>query len=299
MGPVRTDDDKGDAPTLSLVLPVYNGERYLRQALDSIFAQQWTDFEVIAVDDCSTDATPVILADYAARYSHMRVLTNAVNSKLPASLNAGFRVARGSWFSWTSDDNILLPQTFARLFAAVRDHPDADVVYANYRMMDAAGAPRQLVEVRPSSELIFGNVVGCCFLYRRAVDAENGGYDPALFGVEDYDFWLRAAQHGCHFQPVDEELYLYRRHDRSLTDQRARKIHALVAERLLPEIARLPASARRAEAYVRLVCRDPFTLRWKWLGQAFADDPAVVLRATPQIVAWLRRCLSMRRPRAG
>ena len=108
-------DAQGAAPLISLVLPVYNGARYLPLALDSIFAQSFTDFELIAVDDCSTDATPAILADYAARHPNMRVLTNQANSKLPASLNNGFRAARGRWFSWTSDDNLLHPDTLEQL----------------------------------------------------------------------------------------------------------------------------------------------------------------------------------------
>ena len=87
--------ERARAPLISLVLPVYNGERYLRDALDSIFAQSFTDFELIAVDDCSTDATPAILADYAARHPNMQVVTNAQNRKLPASLNNGFHLARG------------------------------------------------------------------------------------------------------------------------------------------------------------------------------------------------------------
>ncbi len=62
-------------PLISLVLPVYNGERYLRGALDSIFAQTFSDFELIAVDDCSTDTTPAILAEYAARHPNMQVVT--------------------------------------------------------------------------------------------------------------------------------------------------------------------------------------------------------------------------------
>lgn len=73
-------------PLVSIVLPVYNGQKYLRESLDSILAQTVQDWELIAVDDCSTDATPQILADYAARDSRIRIMRNAENQRLPRSL---------------------------------------------------------------------------------------------------------------------------------------------------------------------------------------------------------------------
>lgn len=281
-------------PLISLVLPVYNGARFLPAALDSIFAQSFTDFELIAVDDCSSDATPAILADYAARYPNMRVLTNAANSKLPASLNNGFRAARGTWFSWTSDDNLLHPDTLEQLAAEAQADP-ADILYADFRVIDGDGVFVRQETVEPPENLLFGNAVGCCFLYRREVDAALGGYDEQLFGVEDYDFWLRAAAHGFSFRPVHRELYSYRRHGESLTDTRARQIHALTAQVMLREIEALPSSPRRAEAYVRLACRDPYTLRWHLLGVAVRDDPVVVMRHLPAIARWLKYALWVRR----
>ena len=94
------------SPKISVVLPVYNGERYLRESLDSILAQTMGDFELIVVDDCSTDATSVILAEYAVRDSRIRIIRNAENQKLPRSLNIGFAEARGEYLTWTSDDNV-------------------------------------------------------------------------------------------------------------------------------------------------------------------------------------------------
>ena len=84
------------APLITIVLPVYNGSHYIAEALDAILAQTYTNFEVVAVDDCSTDATPQILADYAVQDSRIRIVSNKVNLKLPASLNAGHRA--GGYF---------------------------------------------------------------------------------------------------------------------------------------------------------------------------------------------------------
>lgn len=285
---------KAAGPIVSIVMPVYNGERFLREAIDSVLGQTFTQFELIVVDDCSTDSTPAILAEYAARDPRLAIVKNARNMKLPASLNAGFAAARGQWFSWTSDDNVLLPSMLARLMAEAAGNPYADIIYSDYRIIDAEGARRGRVVAGPRERLIVDNVVGCSFIYRRDVDRALGGYDADLFGLEDYDFWLRAARAGYAFHPVAEELYLYRRHDSSLTDTRARKIREMIARVLPGHIASLPPSPLRAEAHLRLATRDPFTFRWRAVLAALSDDPCTVLRSGRDITAWLKASIRTR-----
>lgn len=282
------------APLISLILPVYNGAHYIRSALDSIFAQSFTDFELIAVDDCSTDETPHILAEYAARHDIMRVITNDVNSKLPASLNNGFRIAKGQWLSWTSDDNILRPDMMEKMMISIHEEPDNDIYYADYRIIDEEGKLLHPVSVRQADNLIYGNVIGCCFLYSREVDQALNGYNENLFGVEDYDFWLRAMQHGFRFHPIHQELYLYRRHGQSLTDTISRHIHERTIGIMLPVINALPKSPRRASAYINLACRDAGTLRWKFLWLAFRDSPLSLLTHCGKIARWLKFSISTR-----
>lgn len=294
----------GNVPAISIVLPVYNGAKFLRAALDSVFDQSFAGFELIAVDDCSTDATPAILAEYSAREPRMRVITNQVNRKLPASLNAGFASARGAWLSWTSDDNLLLPDMFARLIEARDANPEADIIHADYRVIDEMGEERSRVTTGPASDLVIDNTIGCCFLYRREVDAALGGYDESLFGIEDYDFWLRAMDHGFTFHRTAIAPYLYRRHGGSLTDTRARHIHALLHERLYQIVSTLPCSRLRARARVRLATRNPYTFRPQLLIAALFDSPAIVAGQWREILRWLRTSLGVKlrgnlRRRAG
>ena len=286
------------APAVSLVLPVHNGERYLREALDSILAQTFADFELIAVDDCSTDASPAILAEYAAREPRMRVLTNAANLKLPASLNRGFAEARGRWFGWTSDDNVLRPNMLARLLEAAAAHPECDIVYSDYVLIDEHGNAVERRSVAPAEDLVLGNVVGCSFLYRAEVDRALGGYDENLFGLEDYDFWLRAARR-FRFLPLHEDLYFYRRHASSLTSARGRQIRRMAARLMKREIDALPRGPRRAAAYVNLCCRDPYTLRPWLLWLAWRDDSATVRSERDAIGRWLRYAIRLRLQYAG
>ncbi len=275
-----------DAPRVSLVLPVFNGERYLATAIDSILAQSFADFELICVDDCSNDATPAILAEYAARDARIRVVRNATNLKLPASLNRGFREARGEWFSWTSDDNILRPNMLERLLHHAREHPGHDVFHADFIEIDEHGAEGKRFIVKQAQQLALGNCVGACFLYRRTVDAALGGYDETLFGVEDYDFWLRAARQFSFFQ-IHEDLYQYRKHPDSLTSARARSIQLLAGQLMQREISLLPRSAWRAKCYINLACRNIYRIRLDLLMHALRDDPVVFAQGLPGILRWL------------
>lgn len=86
-------------PEISIVLPTYNGERYLKQSIESILGQTYTDWELIVVNDCSTDSTQEIIDFYRKKDTRIRTIFNCTNQKLPESLNIGFREAKGEYFT--------------------------------------------------------------------------------------------------------------------------------------------------------------------------------------------------------
>ena len=92
-------------PLVSIILPVYNGERYLKQSIESCLNQTYKNIELIIVNDCSTDSTSLIIDEYLLKDNRVRVIDNHINKKLPASLNIGHSQIRGAYVSWTSDDN--------------------------------------------------------------------------------------------------------------------------------------------------------------------------------------------------
>jgi glycosyltransferase involved in cell wall biosynthesis len=276
-----------------MVMPVYNGARYLDAALRSVLAQDFTDFELICVDDGSSDATPAILAAHAAADPRIRHLTNAVNIGLPATLNRGFAVARSAIFGWTSHDNLLRADMLSTLVAALDADPAADIVYAGYSVIDANDAVLRYHPPRSAEDRWFGNPVGAAFLYRAGVDAALGGYDESLFGAEDYDFWLRAARRFT-LRPIDRDLYLYRRHGDSLTDRRSTEIKDMVARLVQRELALVDDPAIRAAALLRLALSDRQRWRSDLVGAALGARPAAVLTALPALarhgarIAWKR-----------
>jgi glycosyltransferase involved in cell wall biosynthesis len=278
-------------PRVSMVMPVFNGEQYLRAALDSVLAQDFRDFELICLNDGSSDVTSDILAEYAAKDARIVYRDNPRNIGLPASLNAGFALARGEYHSWTSHDNLLRHDMLSTLVSLLDADISVGVVYAGYSVIDGDGAILRYHPPRPAEDRWFGNPVGAAFLYRREVTEALGGYDESLFGAEDYDFWLRAARQFT-LQRVDRDLYLYRRHDASLTNQRSMQIKDLVAKVLLRELNDEPDGRLRAEAMMHLVLTDNAKFRAALVGKAFAASPGVMMAKLPALGYHLARIFS-------
>jgi glycosyltransferase involved in cell wall biosynthesis len=200
-------------PLISIILPTYNGSRYLRRSIESCLSQSFSNIELIVVDDCSTDDTAGIIEQYALADSRIRVIRNEVNRALPASLNKGFAVARGEFFTWTSDDNLFSDTALQTLLDNIRG---ADIIYSSYHVIDESGRRMDKFSGTPE-EILFKCVVGACFLYKRTVHEQLGGYDETKFRMEDMDFWLRAfPKFKASFIDIPD-LYAYRKHNNSLT----------------------------------------------------------------------------------
>lgn len=203
-------------PLVSIVLPTYNGSRYLREAIDSCLAQTYSHWELILVDDCSSDATPQIIAEYVARDPRIRSLHHPTNRKLPAALNTGHAAARGHYLTWTSDDNRFLSRALEEMVGFLEQHPPIGMVYADCVVIDEQGRYVSPYPAQPASSLAYQNTLGPCFLYRRSVYQAIGEYDRDLFLAEDYDYWLRVYRQ-FEMAPLPMVLYEYRMHGHSLT----------------------------------------------------------------------------------
>ena len=203
-------------PKVSIILPTYNGQAYIEEAITSILNQTFEDFELIVVDDCSTDHTPGLLESFRLQDSRIKIITNKQNLKLPASLNVGHRMAKGEYLTWTSDDNTLHDNFLERL-VNVLETSSEDVVYSDFNVINDHSKHIRVYKVSPVSLLPFENGIGASFMYRKEV-FQKFNYNEDLHGIEDYDFWVRAAQVFC-FKHIDEILYNYRIHRASLTSQ--------------------------------------------------------------------------------
>lgn len=270
-------------PTISIVLPVYNGQRYLPESIESILAQTYPHFELIIVDDCSTDKTPYIIAAFAGQDKRIKPIRHTENKQLPGALNTGFNAAQGAYFTWTSDDNLYRPKALETMLDFLQKNPAVDVVYADYTLMDSQGKETRYVEVAPPNAIVYKAVVGACFLYKRGVHEALGGYDETMFLAEDYDFWMRAALR-FNLVPLHEDLYLYRMHEGSLTEQKRVRVMAQ-RETMLRKHLPLFTQAQpqdMAQAYVHLVTlaqlrNDAQVARTYW-RKAFSYAPFLTIR---------------------
>ena len=202
---------------VSIILPVYNGGRYLEQSIRSCLNQTYSNIELIIVNDCSTDNSAEIIESFRSENSRIKVLNNSINSQLPNSLNFGHELASGRYITWTSHDNIYDENAVDELIRHIA-YTNVDIVYSHYRLIDHANNYIREKKQKTIENLLFQNTIGCSFLYKREVFTELKGYKANFFLVEDYDFWLRASQI-FKFSVVPKYLYSYRIHDDSLTNQ--------------------------------------------------------------------------------
>lgn len=208
-------------PMVSIVMPVYNGERYLKESIDSIISQSFLDWELILVNDCSSDRSFEIMKEY--NDSRIRIINNETNQKLPRSLNIGFNHASGRYFTWTSDDNWFGEKALEHMVLFLEKNPRYAMVYCSMYFIDSDGEIEGTFS-EGTGKLYYNDVVGGCFLYRREAAEKTGEYDEDMILVEDYDYWLRInAQYEIYH--LESFEYYYRRHKGSLTQTKTNLIN--------------------------------------------------------------------------
>jgi glycosyltransferase involved in cell wall biosynthesis len=200
------------APLVSVVMPVYNGERYLRPAIDSILNQTFADFEFLIVDDASTDGTKEILESYSDK--RIQVLTNETTQGISFSRNRGILAARGEFLAQMDADDVSRPRRFERQVEFLRQNPDVGLCGTWALQITAEGkllrdwSPICDTRLYPHQFLFHCHIVNPSVMGRTRVFQENL-YDPAYDMAEDYEFWTRLADKTriCNI----EELLLYYR----------------------------------------------------------------------------------------
>jgi glycosyltransferase involved in cell wall biosynthesis len=206
---------------VSIVLPSYNGKDFLNKSIESCLNQTYKNIELIIINDCSTDSTEQIINSYTD--SRIKYLKNEINQKLPKSLNIGFNIALGDYFTWTSDDNFYDVTAIEKMVFSLESQK-VDLVCAPYFTIDNNDEITGERSVGKQSDVLIDNVVKACFLYKKEAHKKLNGYNPDLFLVEDYDFWIRATFENFKFYQLTEKLYYYRFHENSLTETRRKDI---------------------------------------------------------------------------
>jgi glycosyltransferase involved in cell wall biosynthesis len=236
---------------VSVVIPCFNGARFLREAIDGALAQTYGDVEVLVADDGSTDESVAIVASYGDRVRGLR----QANAGPSAARNLALRSATGDYVALLDADDRFHPEKLARQVEALRARPDASIVHCGWRFVDADGRelpergwPR--LEGDVLDRLILGNLVHpVSVLLRRSTVDDVGGFDERCPVNEDWDLFLRAGRRGARWACVDEALCDYRIHP-GQSHERLALVHGVAREMLQRffDDPALPEPIRRLEA---------------------------------------------------
>ncbi len=214
-------------PTISVLMPVYQAEATLAEALASLRRQTFTDFEIVVVDDGSTDGTARLLAAWQRREPRLRVVRQP-HQGIVTALNAGLEAVQAPWVARMDADDAAHPHRLAWQWAFVQQHPQVDVLGTLARPHPAGaqgeGMRAYLAwqnrlwthEAICRERFIESPLVHPTVLFRRAVVRAAGGYRAGPW-LEDYELWLRLAQRGARFAKVPAVLLDWRDHPRRLT----------------------------------------------------------------------------------
>jgi glycosyltransferase involved in cell wall biosynthesis len=238
-------------PRVSVVTPAYNAAAFVRETIDYVRSQTFEDWELLVVDDGSTDNTAAIVEEYAKRDVRIRLLRQR-NMGPSAARNRAMRAARGAFFAFLDSDDQWHPEFLASQLEVFAHYPDTALVTTNayYLGGPCAGQPRRaLVDGHPvlTLENIIENdsAVFIMTVFRREVFECVGGLDESQWTSEDYDFWIRAALAGFVFRVNSRPLALYRRRPGSLSDDNARMLKGILHTYSKARAACPPGSAAR------------------------------------------------------
>jgi glycosyltransferase involved in cell wall biosynthesis len=195
-------------PRVSVIIPCYNHGEYLDEAVESVLAQTFRDFEIIIVDDGSTDAETVAkLESYNRPNTHV---LHTSNQGLAAARNNGISGACGEFILPLDADDRIAPDYLEKGVAILDTRPETGIVYC---LADCFGAQQGRWSIPDYSPrgMLFTNLIFCCSLFRKSSWEQTDGYNPNMSrGWEDWDFWLSLIELGCEVERIPEVLFFYR-----------------------------------------------------------------------------------------
>jgi glycosyltransferase involved in cell wall biosynthesis len=239
-------------------MPAYNARAYIAEAIDSVLAQTFEDYEIVVVDDGSTDDTAGVLRPYASRIHYIR----QQNQGLAAARNAGARAARGQYLAFLDSDDRFLPHKLALQVAALDVNPSVGLVASGHEYINSQGHCIQAAEREHLSQpvtlesLLFDGLAPVhAVLVRRAWFTSVNGFDITQRAAEDMDLWFQLALAGCDIQWLPGVVCQYRIHGANMS-RRVQEHFAYIYRALdrVFEDPRLPVSlvARKGAVYGRV-----------------------------------------------
>ena len=265
------------APVISVVMPVYNAERYVARAVASICEQTFSDFEFIIVNDGSTDGTLAILQDFAKRDARIKLISRP-NTGVVGASNDALAPARGELIARMDGDDIAMPTRFEKQVRYMRAHPECAALGSWVRMIDTDDDPVRIYRVPLGHDDIDRALFETWAIFhptmmtRRELIMRVGGYREPFAALEDLDLLLRLSEHG-RLANLPEPLVQYRQHASSMCLSQSRRMNSIIGEILRQAYERrgLKPPASLASKRCGPDQHDPLTLQMMWAWWAHDD----------------------------
>lgn len=232
-----------EIPLISVILPVYNGERFLGEAIESILNQSFRNFEFIVINDGSTDSSASILDSYQRRDPRLLVY-HQENRGLVESLNRGCGLAQGRYIARMDSDDISVKNRLDLQLEFMDKHPDVGVLGGAVEIINTVGTSLRIsVNPMDDKDIRLALLSYCAFwhptvIMRKEIFELVGGYRKALFGSEDHDLWLRFSEHSK-LANLETILLYYRLHRNQITVAKIKEsAFSTIAVQALAEIRR-------------------------------------------------------------
>ncbi len=231
---------------VSIVIPVYNNEKYVKESIESALNQTYQNTEVIAIDDGSTDKSPEILKKYSRKIK----IISKKNGGTSSALNAGIKAMTGEWFKWLSGDDVLLPNAVEELMKVTKNLKNKEkfIIVSDFYFIDSSGkligekvidkSYAELDNFHMNTVLLdhfFGNS-NASIIYRSAL-TKFGGFDGNFNNLPDYELWLRyCLLNGVRILSIPKFLLKYRIHQDSISSNTSQKKWAQENDRVRKHI---------------------------------------------------------------
>lgn len=197
---------------ISIIIPSYNQQDYLADAIESALSQTIKPKEIIVIDDGSTDNSPEI----ARNYKGVKVISQ-VNKGLASARNTGIMNAKGSWILPLDADDILQDNAIDKITEAIKENPDVDVIGLSFKCFGKAQDNVILMDNPKIEDFLTGNRIGYCSAIRKSKLLEIGGYSPKMtWGYEDLALWINLLYRGAKIVTLKDILWLYRTKENSM-----------------------------------------------------------------------------------
>ncbi len=205
---------------ISVIIPVYNHEKYIAESIESVLNQSYKDFEIVVVDDGSTDRTPEILRDFGCKIKYIR----QENKGGAAALNTAIRNSTGEYLAWVSSDDVFMPTKLEDQIKFFNENPGVDLTYADFYIIDKNGEIKREVHSPYYSDrktfvynMLIGNFInGSSVMFKRSCIEKVGYFDEEMKYHADGNMWFRMLKH-YNFGHIPKPLLKYRWHNTNLS----------------------------------------------------------------------------------